>query len=70
MGQFYGHTHWDDFKIFFDEDRPINSLYIGSSVTAYTDLNPGYKVFHVDGVESPDRNTTWEIDTLFQKFYT
>ena len=64
--QFYGHTHEDDLKIFFAESasengtapRPTNSLYIGASATTYTDLNPGYKVYHVDGAVE---NRTWEI---------
>ena len=67
-GQFYGHTHEDDFKIFFEgpasenstAPRPTSSLYIGASATTYTDLNPGYKVYHVDGAGGTV-NKTWEI---------
>ena len=62
MAQFYGHTHFDDLAIFFSAEepsRPNNALYIGASVTAYTDLNPGYKVFHVDAADTA--TATWEI---------
>jgi len=59
VGQFYGHTHYDDFKIYFDGVEPTGSLYIGASATTYTDLNPGYKVFHVDGARGPE--STWEM---------
>jgi sphingomyelin phosphodiesterase len=61
--QFYGHTHNDETAIFFDssEDppRPANSYFIGVSTTAYTDINPGYKVFHADGGRGEE--STWEI---------
>jgi len=60
--QFYGHTHNDDFRVFFDASadppRPTTSLYIGASATPYTDLNPGYKIFYADGVRA---NATWEL---------
>jgi len=56
--QFYGHTHNDDFKIFFEDDKPTNALWVGASSTPHVGLNPGYKVFFADGV---DGNNTWEI---------
>lgn len=38
----YGHTHNDEFKIFFDDSRtppqPSGSLWIGASVTPYTGM--------------------------------
>jgi sphingomyelin phosphodiesterase len=62
LAQFYGHTHNDEFRIFFDDTKdppqPTGSLYIGASVTPYTDLNPGYKVFLADGVRL---EPTWQI---------
>ncbi|XP_021959476.1 sphingomyelin phosphodiesterase [Folsomia candida] len=63
MAQFYGHTHNDAVQIFYDSSarpaRPANSLYIGASTTAHTNLNPGFKVYHVDGGRGAD--STWEI---------
>lgn len=43
-GQFFGHTHMDEFEMFFDETdktRPLGVAFIAPSVTTYVDLNPG-----------------------------
>lgn len=51
-GQFFGHTHVDEFQMFYDEDtmsRPLSVAYIAPSVTTYVNLNPGYRVYYVDG---------------------
>lgn len=59
VAQFYGHTHKDEYKIFYDEvqtDRPVNIAFIAPSLTTYSNLNPGVRVYTVDG----DRpNATW-----------
>lgn len=50
--QFYGHTHNDEFEVFYDltdNTRAIAVAYIGPSVTTYTYLNPGYRIYYVDG---------------------
>lgn len=50
--QFYGHTHKDEFKIFYDlvdRNRPTNVAFIGPSLTPFTELNPGYRVYTIDG---------------------
>ncbi|XP_019613437.1 PREDICTED: sphingomyelin phosphodiesterase-like [Branchiostoma belcheri] len=50
--QFFGHTHRDHFELFYDmknRTRPTNIAYIGPSVTPYQYLNPGYKVYEIDG---------------------
>ncbi|XP_068122580.1 sphingomyelin phosphodiesterase [Hyperolius riggenbachi] len=50
--QFFGHTHLDEFEIFYDEEtlsRPLSVAYIAPSVTTFIDLNPGYRVYHIDG---------------------
>lgn len=50
--QFFGHTHQDHFELFYDlKDitRATNIAYIGPSVTTYPNLNPGYRVYEVDG---------------------
>jgi len=50
--QFYGHTHVDEFEIFYDLEnrtRPINIAYIGPSVTTYYGLNPTYRIYEVSG---------------------
>ncbi|TNN79008.1 Sphingomyelin phosphodiesterase [Liparis tanakae] len=51
-GQFFGHTHFDEFEMFYDEatmTRPVGVAFIAPSVTTYIDLNPGFRVYYVDG---------------------
>lgn len=51
-GQFFGHTHFDHFEIFYDQatlKRPTNVAYISPSVTPFSDLNMGYRIFIIDG---------------------
>ncbi|KAI8882807.1 sphingomyelin phosphodiesterase [Backusella circina FSU 941] len=62
--QFFGHTHRDEFAVFYKKDKPRNSenavsiSYISPSITPYTDLNPGFRTYKVD-------TETFEIlDTL------
>lgn len=43
-GQFFGHTHKDEFEMFYDEidkTRPLGVAFVAPSVTTYVDLNPG-----------------------------
>ncbi|XP_075054548.1 sphingomyelin phosphodiesterase [Mixophyes fleayi] len=52
VGQFFGHTHLDEFEIFYDEEtlsRPVSVAFIAPSVTTYFDLNPGFRVYLIDG---------------------
>ncbi|XP_075707385.1 sphingomyelin phosphodiesterase [Rhinoderma darwinii] len=54
--QFFGHTHLDEFEIFYDEEtlsRPLSVAFIAPSVTTFINLNPGFRVYQVDG-EYPD----------------
>ncbi|XP_015127559.1 sphingomyelin phosphodiesterase isoform X2 [Diachasma alloeum] len=49
--QFFGHTHYDEFELFYDTDdltRPVSVAYVGPSVTPYDNLNPGYRIYYVD----------------------
>ncbi|XP_055299063.1 sphingomyelin phosphodiesterase-like [Sitodiplosis mosellana] len=55
--QFFGHTHSDEFEVFYDPknlSRATNIAYIGPSVTPYQNLNPSYRIYYVDG----DHNET------------
>lgn len=50
---FFGHSHSDEFKILYDEQdntRAYAISYISGSVTTYSNLNPNYRVYTVDGV--------------------
>ncbi|XP_061754541.1 sphingomyelin phosphodiesterase [Nerophis ophidion] len=51
-GQFFGHTHFDEFQMFYDGEtmtRPVGVAFIAPSVTTYINLNPSYRVYYVDG---------------------
>ncbi|GCB81143.1 hypothetical protein scyTo_0022126, partial [Scyliorhinus torazame] len=50
--QFFGHTHVDEFEVFYDEEtltRAVSVAFIAPSVTTYIDLNPGFRIYHIDG---------------------
>ncbi|KAG0243740.1 Metallo-dependent phosphatase-like protein [Mortierella sp. GBAus27b] len=51
--QFYGHSHRDEFALYYSSaDKSVKSAistaWIGPSVTPYTNLNPGFRVYKVD----------------------
>ncbi|KAB0397067.1 hypothetical protein E2I00_012022, partial [Balaenoptera physalus] len=42
-GQFFGHTHVDEFEVFYDEEtlsRPLSVAFLAPSATTYISLNP------------------------------
>ncbi|XP_039755236.1 sphingomyelin phosphodiesterase isoform X1 [Pararge aegeria] len=50
--QFFGHTHYDEFEVFYDPNdlgRATSIAYVGPSVSPYYDLNLGYRIYYVDG---------------------
>lgn len=51
-GQFNGHSHLDEFSIFYTTDNPSKSLNVawtGGSGTSIDGLNSNYRVYYVDG---------------------
>lgn len=51
-GHFYGHTHKDEFEIVYDDVNttvPISFSNIGPSATTYSNLNPAFRVYTIDG---------------------
>jgi sphingomyelin phosphodiesterase len=59
--QFFGHTHHDEFEIFYDMEnitRATNIAFIGPSVTTFYNNNPGYRIYSVDGFY---KSTTWRV---------
>ncbi len=52
-GQFFGHTHYDHMEIFYDPEtdyvRPVSVAFIAPSVTAFYNLNPGFRIYTMDG---------------------
>lgn len=60
--QFFGHTHTDRFEIYYDMytgfKRPLSVGYTAPSLTTYTNLNPGYRVYEIDGFYN---GSTWTV---------
>ena len=55
MAQFYGHTHFDEFEVFYDTkdyQRPVGVGYIAPSLTPWENVNPAYRVYYVEGDHS------------------
>ncbi|XP_050717172.1 sphingomyelin phosphodiesterase-like isoform X1 [Eriocheir sinensis] len=64
--QFFGHTHFDEFELFYDErnrHRVTNIAYIGPSVTSYYKLNPGYRIYTVEGDYANSRRLVVDHET-------
>ncbi|XP_025831709.1 sphingomyelin phosphodiesterase isoform X2 [Agrilus planipennis] len=60
-GQFFGHTHGDEFEVFYDDETssiPTNVAYLCPSVTTFGNYNPAYRIYYVDGEHD---TATWEI---------
>lgn len=52
MAQFFGHTHYDEFEVFYDTKnfkRPLNVGYVAPSITPWENVNPGYRIYYVEG---------------------
>uniref|UniRef100_A0A182NUB6 Saposin B-type domain-containing protein n=1 Tax=Anopheles dirus TaxID=7168 RepID=A0A182NUB6_9DIPT len=63
-GQFNGHSHVDEFNLYYKRDdpaaRPVSVAWNGGSTTTFTKLNPNYKVFQFDPVSfEPLEQETW-----------
>ncbi|XP_037968456.2 sphingomyelin phosphodiesterase isoform X2 [Plutella xylostella] len=61
--QFFGHTHFDEFEVFYDPNdlgRATSIAYVGPSVSPYYDLNLGYRIYYVDG--DHDKTTRLVVD--------
>lgn len=66
-GQFFGHTHTDEFQMFYDEEtltRPLSVAFVAPSVTTYVNLNPGYRVYIVDGNYSNSSRMVLDHETF------
>ncbi|XP_058792161.1 sphingomyelin phosphodiesterase-like [Phymastichus coffea] len=72
MAQFFGHTHFDEFEIFYDSknlSRSLNVAYISPSLTPWVNVNPAYRIYYVDG-DHPNTNRaivdheTWKMDLV------
>ncbi|EEB20402.1 sphingomyelin phosphodiesterase, putative [Pediculus humanus corporis] len=69
-GQFFGHTHYDKFELYYDvadSKRPVGVGYVAPSLTTYTYLNPTYRIYHIEGDAKGSRrfvvdHETWYMD--------
>jgi sphingomyelin phosphodiesterase len=51
LAQYFGHTHRDEFRVLLSpspKPRPMSVAYIAPSITAFTENNPGYRVYYTD----------------------
>lgn len=54
VGQFFGHTHSEEFEVMYEDmndpkSRPTGVIYSAPSLTPYSDYFPGYRVVTIDG---------------------
>jgi len=52
MAQFHGHVHCDEFTVYRDANdttRAVGVGYASPSLTTYSDYNPAYRIYTVDG---------------------
>ncbi|XP_066150731.1 sphingomyelin phosphodiesterase-like isoform X2 [Euwallacea fornicatus] len=60
---FYGHSHADEFQLFYEtvdeySRRPTAVAYLAPSVTTFTNHNPAFRIYYVDG---DHENTTRDV---------
>jgi len=59
-GQFFGHTHKDEFVIFYDDNlNPTAVQLIAPSVTTFTNINPSFRIFAYD-------TSTYDLLDIYQ----
>ncbi|XP_046336080.2 sphingomyelin phosphodiesterase-like [Haliotis rufescens] len=69
MAQFYGHTHKDQFEVFYDDvnfTRPTSIGYVMGGVTTRGDMNPSYRIYTMDGNY---KTSSWAV-LDFETYYT
>lgn len=50
-GQFNGHTHTDEFFLFYDEPNSTETIqvaYNGASLATFVENNPSYKIYDIN----------------------
>ena len=68
VGQFFGHTHNDQFEIFYDLEnlkRPVGIAYMTGSITTYPLMNPAYRIFEIDGAYESSSFQILDYETYF-----
>ncbi|KAI9474288.1 MAG: Metallo-dependent phosphatase-like protein [Benjaminiella poitrasii] len=85
-GQFFGHTHRDEFQIFYKNasqkaEDAISVAYIAPSITPFPDLNPGFRTYTVDTgtfevvdsqtfIADLDKSIEWDQEPNWHKEYS
>jgi len=66
VAQFHGHTHNDHFEVFYDETgtRASNIAFITPSVSTYTWLNPGYRLYTIDAGHEAESYRVLDTETF------
>ena len=76
-GQFFGHTHLDEFEIFYNENnnenksancrviRPFAVAYIAPCLTSYGYINPGYRIYQIQGETNQSTYQVLDHETYF-----
>jgi sphingomyelin phosphodiesterase len=67
-GQFFGHTHYDQFEMFYDLQnltRAVSVAYIAGSITTFNQGNPNYRIYTVDGVYANSSYQVLDHDSYF-----
>ncbi|TRY79928.1 hypothetical protein TCAL_07064 [Tigriopus californicus] len=65
LGQFFGHTHFDEFEIFHNGRTPISMAYLAPSLTPGGGLNPAYRIYEIDGNHNDSTNLILDHSTSY-----
>uniref|UniRef100_A0A914Y9K9 Sphingomyelin phosphodiesterase n=1 Tax=Panagrolaimus superbus TaxID=310955 RepID=A0A914Y9K9_9BILA len=67
--QFFGHTHVDEFYIYFDgknpANRPTHTAFVAPSLTTFSEANPAYKIYTIDGNYTGSTFTVIDEETFW-----
>lgn len=76
--QFYGHTHRDEFELFYDQDRSeklsattpwqaISTAFISGSLTTFIGVNPSFRIYTINPSQNflPTDYETYYMDLAF-----
>ena len=63
--QFYGHTHWDHLRIFYEQGA-TNIAYVTPSVTTWVGMDPSFRVYEIDHWDNQDSTFTGK-NRMFSK---
>ncbi|KAH3885331.1 sphingomyelin phosphodiesterase-like [Dreissena polymorpha] len=68
VGQFFGHTHAMGYEVMYDEEtllRPLGIVYMPGSITTYSSLNPGFRIYQIDGNYT---GSSWQVQDYTNYF--